>query len=479
MKYIIPFKKRPIKIGQMFNMGSHRDWIEDKEDMTYSLDFLLQEGTEIIASREGKVTKVKSEGKRNYSGKDLKKGEEAYKKHMNEIEIKHSDGTFSSYAHLKNKGVFVKVGEKVNQGQVIGLSGNTGWSSEPHLDFCIFRKNYQNRKIKTIKFNFLDYGGQLEEKKGEKMKIRKEDFEKILEYYDIGEHKSHKNIFTGTNTIYIIKTNKGKFLMKIFENASLKFVKDQINLMEFLKKTKVSTPKIINTKSNQGLLIYNKNKIIIQEFIEGKNPVKFSLELIKDLAKKFGTLGQILLKYKKKPNSDWKKNHEFKLINWKIKNISNINVEEESKSLIKFLKKININKLRKSIVHGDLTDSNFLIKNKKLLAFIDWDDFHEDYLIYEISVFIAHCLITKKEIKTKLIKSFLTEYQKVIKLNNEEKRALYYFVKQRMLAAASWSVNQIEKHKDKDKEFLKWASQMIDKYKIFNKITLEEFLKLL
>ncbi len=160
-KYIIPFNKRPIKIGQGFNQGSHKDWVEDSEDMTYSIDFLLPVGTELIASKGGQVTKVKADGKKNYSGKNLVRGEEAYKNHMNEIEIKHSDGTYASYSHLKNKGVFVKIGDKVKQGQVIGLSGNTGWSSKPHLDFNVFKKNYKGRKIKTIKFKFKDYSGKL------------------------------------------------------------------------------------------------------------------------------------------------------------------------------------------------------------------------------------------------------------------------------------------------------------------------------
>ena len=72
MTYIIPFKKLPVKVGQKFNEGSHKKWEEDKEDFTYSMDFLLPEGTEIIASRSGVVTKVKSNGKGNYSGKDIK-----------------------------------------------------------------------------------------------------------------------------------------------------------------------------------------------------------------------------------------------------------------------------------------------------------------------------------------------------------------------------------------------------------------------
>jgi len=123
----------------------------------------LPKGTEIIASQEGKVIKVKNIGRKNYSGKNLKRGEEAYKNHMNEIVIKHKDNTYSAYAHLKYKGSFVKVGDKVKRGQLIGLSGNTGWSSKPHLDFCVFKKNFRRRKIKTIKFKFKDYKKSLEQ----------------------------------------------------------------------------------------------------------------------------------------------------------------------------------------------------------------------------------------------------------------------------------------------------------------------------
>ncbi len=168
--YTIPFKKKPIKIGQGFHGPSHRDWKEDKEDFSYSVDFLLPEKTEIIASRGGIVTKVKINGKENYSGKDSTKGDIAYKKHMNEIEIEHSDGTFAAYAHLFNKSALVKKGQKIRKGQKIALSGNTGWSSAPHLDFSLYRKNIEGYKIKTIKIKFENYSKSLEHKKWMKLK---------------------------------------------------------------------------------------------------------------------------------------------------------------------------------------------------------------------------------------------------------------------------------------------------------------------
>jgi murein DD-endopeptidase MepM/ murein hydrolase activator NlpD len=162
MSYIIPFKRRPVVIGQGFHGPSHRDWKADKEDFSYSIDFLLPKNTEILASRAGTVSRVETTGKKNYKGKDPEKGEIAYRRWMNEIEIRHSDGTYASYSHLAYKGSFVAVGDLVKQSQLIGLSGNTGWSSAPHLDFSVFKRNTANRKIKTLRIKFDNFNGTLE-----------------------------------------------------------------------------------------------------------------------------------------------------------------------------------------------------------------------------------------------------------------------------------------------------------------------------
>ncbi len=62
------------------------------------------------------------------------------KPRANYIAIFHpSVGLYSRYYHLKKDGVLVNVGDKVNKGQVIGLSGNTGYSGGPHLHFDVVR----------------------------------------------------------------------------------------------------------------------------------------------------------------------------------------------------------------------------------------------------------------------------------------------------------------------------------------------------
>jgi murein DD-endopeptidase MepM/ murein hydrolase activator NlpD len=51
------------------------------------------------------------------------------------------DGVYAFYAHLQPGSIKVKVGDKVRRGQVLGLVGNSGNSTEPHLHFHLSDAN--------------------------------------------------------------------------------------------------------------------------------------------------------------------------------------------------------------------------------------------------------------------------------------------------------------------------------------------------
>jgi murein DD-endopeptidase MepM/ murein hydrolase activator NlpD len=59
----------------------------------------------------------------------------------NRIFIQHGDGTVARYYHLTRSGAAVKLRQTVAQGQVIGLSGNTGSSIAPSLHFDVVRQS--------------------------------------------------------------------------------------------------------------------------------------------------------------------------------------------------------------------------------------------------------------------------------------------------------------------------------------------------
>ncbi|MER6996498.1 M23 family metallopeptidase [Streptomyces sp. NPDC000410] len=86
-------------------------------------DFAVPVGTPVKAANSGVVVKAGPNG----GGDGPAYG--------NAIVIKHANGTYSQYAHLSK--INVGVGQSVNTGQGIALSGNTGNSSGPHLHFEI------------------------------------------------------------------------------------------------------------------------------------------------------------------------------------------------------------------------------------------------------------------------------------------------------------------------------------------------------
>lgn len=96
-------------------------------DNAYSIDFDMPEGTPIAAMRNGTVLFVKQDS--NKGGSDRK----TYENKGNYIWIIHDDGTLANYYHLRQNGAVVKTGDRVNAGDIIGYSGNTGFSTQPHL----------------------------------------------------------------------------------------------------------------------------------------------------------------------------------------------------------------------------------------------------------------------------------------------------------------------------------------------------------
>jgi murein DD-endopeptidase MepM/ murein hydrolase activator NlpD len=120
--YSLPFehKKKVFLVQGYESMFSHKG--------TRALDFKVKTGTKVCAARGGVVTGMRNDSdKRGLKPENLSDG--------NYILIQHSDGSVANYWHFKKDGVLVNVGDTVVAGQLIGYSGNTGYSAFPHLHF--------------------------------------------------------------------------------------------------------------------------------------------------------------------------------------------------------------------------------------------------------------------------------------------------------------------------------------------------------
>jgi len=147
--YRPPFaRNQEFRIGQAFGgTFSHT-----APDARYAVDISMPVGTPIHAAREGVVMDIA----RWFSGAgtDIKRdGPRA-----NFVRILHEDGSMAVYAHLDYEGVMVHPGQRVRRGQLIGRSGNTGFSTGPHLHFVI--QLNRDMKLVSVPFEFTGPEGQ-------------------------------------------------------------------------------------------------------------------------------------------------------------------------------------------------------------------------------------------------------------------------------------------------------------------------------
>ena len=146
--YTIPYEEgKQFGIGQAYG-GKFSHFMKGK---THAIDFTMEVGTPICAAREGLVIFVKDDS--NKGGKTYK-----FQEYGNYITVYHTDGTMANYFHLKKSGSKVKVGDTVKAGEIIALSGNTGWSSGPHLHFQVFSFD-EEMEVKSIPTKFKQQDG--------------------------------------------------------------------------------------------------------------------------------------------------------------------------------------------------------------------------------------------------------------------------------------------------------------------------------
>ncbi|WP_422361577.1 M23 family metallopeptidase [Reichenbachiella sp.] len=103
------------------NFGERYNPLKKKRDFHRGIDFAAEIGTSVQATAAGTVVSVSN----SLGGYGMK------------IEIEHSEGFITKYAHLSE--IKVKEGDLVTLGQEIGLSGNTGASTAPHLHYEVVR----------------------------------------------------------------------------------------------------------------------------------------------------------------------------------------------------------------------------------------------------------------------------------------------------------------------------------------------------
>jgi len=139
--------------------------VKDDNYKTYSGDELKNEsyyvfGREVLSTGVGTVVATKNNVEDNIPGTYNEKEAAG-----NYVVIDHGNGEFSMFAHFKQGSVLVQKGDSVKTGDVLGLCGNSGNSSEAHLHYHLQNtKEWHKGESIPAQFNSYIANGKLVER---------------------------------------------------------------------------------------------------------------------------------------------------------------------------------------------------------------------------------------------------------------------------------------------------------------------------
>jgi murein DD-endopeptidase MepM/ murein hydrolase activator NlpD len=116
----------------------------------HAFDFVMPTGTGVYAARSGIVIEIADE----YYSAGLDPDTDLAR--ANIVRVLHDDGTMSLYAHLNWNSIRVRPGQAIERGEYLADSGNTGFSSGPHLHFVVQRN--VGGAIESIPIEFAGAG---------------------------------------------------------------------------------------------------------------------------------------------------------------------------------------------------------------------------------------------------------------------------------------------------------------------------------
>ncbi len=138
----------PYRTGKTFSVlqGFHGAF-SHRGSNEYAIDFDCPVATHVLAARPGVVVAANAAAQGSGTTPEFLE----YRR-TNFVLVLHDDGTLGEYMHLAPSGVLVRAGQRVARGDERALSGNTGFSSTPHLHFQVMTAGDDGRSARSFPF---------------------------------------------------------------------------------------------------------------------------------------------------------------------------------------------------------------------------------------------------------------------------------------------------------------------------------------
>jgi len=270
---------------------------------------------------------------------------------------------------------------------------------------------------------------------------------------------------------YLISVNNKenyKYILKIYSGNNDEELKYEIGLLNELN---------LNNKEKffpiiaSNIFSFNSHFCILYNYLPGRilRETDINSILIKQIAETQARMHKSLMNYQPKHKKVRYSIFDFSFLAIFLGNKESATydflkketeiLEQESK----LYKKI---EFQKSIIHEDLSPENIIISNSKI-KFIDFGESHKAEIVSDVATAIKEIIINKKGLNEELIRNYLSSYQKIIHLKEDEIQTIPFLIRRRTIFIIAYFINR--QKKDKNKQSKKKIDEEIKLLRSYNK----------
>lgn len=276
--------------------------------------------------------------------------------------------------------------------------------------------------------------------------MKKEEFEKILENYNLGKLKGFKKGRKEEYDVqpcFIIQTTKGKFFLKTYLGSrDFSLIRNGLRFLDFLRKKNYPAIKAYITKKGRPYLLHRKTLIAIFELMDLKENKSLTQKQACEFGKALGRLHKITRNASITKTKGY--NYYFSLFE------KNRHLKEKGPKLYREaieyakgeFKNLKVPKDQpKSVCHEEFTLEHVRFKNGKIVKVIDWDWINKGFLIYDLGTTMTQGFRNRK-LDFNLLRAIIKGYESERKLTKWERDHLYEALTYGMFKYMIWGLDE-------------------------------------
>jgi homoserine kinase type II len=277
---------------------------------------------------------------------------------------------------------------------------------------------------------------------------------RILAHYDVGSLVRSKGFKAGyVQTNILLTTRTGRYVLRCYENRSIKSVMFEAELLEHLRRREYPCAEPVKTRDGTLIGSHSNKPYILFCYVPGRHVKNLNEAQLHDLVKHLALLHTITEGYKpryahrREPRT---KAFCLRAAHTEAQRFTDGEGAERLKIIRDHLRTVALpSELPRGVIHGDFDATNLKFLGEKLTGVLDFDDATYTYLIYDLGVVLLYWTrFYTNHFDLSRARRIIRVYESYRPLSSVERDHLFDALKMHALMVMSWIMYDSWKGKD-------------------------------